>query len=224
MLDHLTAKNFISTLSTDQVNRLFNESIYTQNIVAFSVTFKELVRRKKLNLIIDDFVLAFENNFKFEYKSTFANTLLDVCYEYRKYIPFFVGIHMNLENNLNDNGFFDVNIFEKIYRSGCDNYYGMFTATDVVTMDPAIWTAILNYETDRIRRVELIDREEALERAKQSIRGHFERQVLAIIRNEDLILGMSPRTRFELRIDERIEELKQFKRCASAIEEEDEEN
>lgn len=64
MLEQLTAKNFISTLLSEQVFQLFQESMITQNIVAFSVTFEELVRRRKIREIADAFSRAFKSGLK----------------------------------------------------------------------------------------------------------------------------------------------------------------
>ena len=204
MLEHLTAKNFIVTLSTEQVRRLFNESLSSQNIVAFSVTFKDLFRRRKLQLISDDIVRAFEDGFKFEYQSSFANTFMEICYDYRKSIPYFAGIHMKLENNSKDNGFFDKDAFFKIYLSGCDNYFTFIGVRDLTAMDAITWLVLLEYETDLGIKTGSLDREQAFENAKLQLNDKFMKQINSIVANEDLTLDMSSMIKTDLKIEERI--------------------
>lgn len=207
MLEQLTAKNFISTLLSKQVFQLFQESMITQNIVAFSVTFEELVRRRKIREIADAFSRAFKSGLKIEYRSSFANVLMDICYEYRKYFPFFIGMHQKFENNCE--GVFKASDFQKIYQSGCNNYFAIITAKDIATMDIAVWAEIINYVSNTTEDV------------RAALPMLFNRQIESLIRNEELVFDMSPQIKQDLSIGERIQAFKEQRRFrGSAVEEE----
>ena len=211
MLESLTAYDFIATVSTDQVRMILNESLDTQNAVAFPIAVKELIRRKRLCEAIYSIVRAFDElRLKIAYDSAFAIVFTDICYEYRGIVPFFTEWYKNFrKNRRNSHEFFSKETFENIHgrRGIAFRFHCYISGTTIADIDLTTWTDIISHETDLFMRSgqyqELV---EARKAALSYINDFLEDAVYELIKYPGIDV-LDAHIRADLMIDEKIENL-----------------